>query len=491
MKSPALASAALAVLLCMPAHALAQAATPTPAAAPALSPADQALVDGFVAAVNGSPADRTAWLDAHVAASPRMPKAEFPEVFESLAGAREGLKVVSWTRRADNLRLMVEAGGRSGRIDLRFDAADPTRLTALFALATPTPYPDRLLSSPVDRAALAAAIDRRVRFAADRDQFSGAVLVMKGGEVIYAPAFGEADKDRHVRNGMETRFSLGSMDKQFTAVAIGQLVEQGRLSLDSRLIDVLPDYPNPEAARKITIRHLLSHQAGLGMLFERPGWEWAREWKSHAEILPLFANAPLEFEPGRAAAYSNEGYVVLGAVIEKVTGQPWKAYVAEHVFRPAGMTRTGGLGAGERPADRAVGYRFPWGDPLGLKGRSANWDMATRAISCGGGFSTAGDMVRFVQALKAGKLVKPETLKLLTTHPEGGLAEYGLGLELIPTKAGRLIVGHDGGGPHSGINSDAKIVWETGYAYAVLGNYDSPFAQTVGKDLGEMLAAQE
>lgn len=480
-----LAGAALAgcLIICAPAGALAQAA---PAAQ---GSTDQALVDSFIAAVNGAPADRTAWLATHVSARPRMPREEFAPVFESVASA--GLKLVSWSRRADNLRMAVKSGDRSGRIDLRFAPEDPAHISALFAVATPAPYPEPLIAAPTDRATLKAAIDKRVRFAADADQFSGAVLVMKGGEVIYAGAFGEADKDRHVPNTLETRFNLGSMDKQFTAVAIGQLIEQGKLTLDTRLIDVLPAYPAPAVARKVTIRHLLSHQAGMGMLFERSGWDWHRAWTSHAEILPLFAGEPLAFEPGQHAAYSNEGYTVLGAVIEEVSGRRWEDYVATHIFRPAGMTRTGVLGFDERPADRAVGYAFAWGDPLGLKGRTPNWGNATRGISCGGGFSTAGDMIRFLQALKAGKLLKADTLKLFTTHPEGGLEDYGLGFKLVPTRASRGVVGHDGGGPHSGVNSDAKMVWETGYAYAVLGNYDSPFAQALGKDLSEMLAAQD
>jgi CubicO group peptidase (beta-lactamase class C family) len=226
------------------------------------------------------------------------------------------------------------------------------------------------------------------------------------------------------------------------------------------------------------------------MLFERLGWDWKRKWTSHAEILPLFAGQPLAFEPGTHPVYSNEGFTVLGAVVEKLSGQSWYDYVAQHVFAPAGMTHTGYPDADARSADRAVGYEFPSSDPLGLSERRANWDTATRGISCGGGFSTAADMIRFLQALKAGKLLKPATLNLMTTHTDGGLEGYGLGLELVSTRAGRLVVGHDGGGPHSGVNSDAKMVWESGYAYAVLGNYDSPFAQTLGRDLGEMLAAQ-
>lgn len=452
---------------------------------------DEALVADFAAAVNGAPAARAAFLERHVAAAPMMPRPEFDGVLESLARAGGEKTVASWIRsRPDQLRLFVTAGARTARVDLHFAPAEAGKLQGLQALAVPTPYDGPKVSGPLPRAELADAIDRRVRFAAGRDEFSGAVLVVKDGTPIYAQAFGQADKAAGRPNTLETRFNLGSMDKQFTAVAIGQLIERGELTLDTRLIEVLPDYPNPEAARAITIRHLLSHQAGLGMMFERSGWSPARSFASHAEMLTVFAAEPLQFAPGSRSRYSNEGFAVLGAVVEKVSGRSWYDYVAANVFAPAGMTHTGYPGAQERPADRAVGYRLAETDPFGVGGREPNWDRASQGASFGGGFSTAGDMVRFLQALRAGRLLKPETLALFATQAPGGLPAYGLGFQRR-TSGGRTIVGHDGGGPQSGINSDAKMILETGYAYAVLGNYDAPFAQTLGRDIADMLALQD
>jgi D-alanyl-D-alanine carboxypeptidase len=209
------------------------------------------------------------------------------------------------------------------------------------------------------------------------------------------------------------------------------------------------------------------------------------------ELLPLFAREPLEFEPGARAAYSNEGFIVLGAVVEKLSGRSWYDYVQKNVFDRAGMTHTGSLTDDPAIPDRAIGYRFGDDDPLGFTVRQTNWStLSRRGNSCGGQYSTVGDMIRFLQALKAGKLLKPETAALFVTHTGGGLSDYGLGFQHIDLAQGRALVGHDGGGPASGINSDAKMIWETGYAYAVLGNYDAPFAQNVGRDIGEMLALQ-
>jgi CubicO group peptidase (beta-lactamase class C family) len=253
------------------------------------------------------------------------------------------------------------------------------------------------------------------------------------------------------------------MGKQFTAVAIGQLIEQGRLSLDTHLIEVLPDYPDPAAARKITVRQLLSHQAGLGMLFERPGWKWKLRYQTMGELLPLFAKAPLAFEPGARAAYSNEGFIVLGAVVERLSGRSWYDYVQTNVFDRAGMTHTGNLTDDPSIPDRATGYKFGDDDPLGFGVRQPNWDtLSWRGNACGGQFSTAGDMIRFLQALKAGKLLKPETAALFVARSPGGQPDYGFGFQHIDLPNGRTLAGHDGGGPGSGVNSDAKMVWQTG-----------------------------
>ncbi|WP_296596295.1 serine hydrolase [Phenylobacterium sp.] len=467
-----------------------------PATAPAqpVPPAEQAaaqpLIDDFVRAVNGDAAARADFLARRMAANPQMPRADFAPALDTIARTSGGVKLQSWQHRG-RLRLMLTAAnGRVGRVDLFQDAQDPTRISMMIPVAVPTPYVGPKVTAPVPRAELVKAIDARVRFAAERDEFSGVVLVMKDGEVIYQRLVGQADKAAHRPVTADTRFNIGSAGKSFTAVAIGQLMEQGKLSLDTRVIDVLPDYPNPEAARKTTIRHLLSHQAGLGMLFERPGWNWKLRYERMSELLPLFAAQPTEFEPGTRASYSNEGFIVLGAIVEKLSGQTWYDYVRANVFAPAGMTATDSLTDDPAIPDRATGYMYGDDDPLGFGPRKPNWDtLSWRGNSCGGQFSTAADMIRFLQALKAGKLLKPETAALFVADARTG-RDYGLGFEHFDLPGGRTLVGHGGGGPASGVNSDAKMIWETGYAYAVMGNYDSPFAQIVARDIGDMLATQ-
>jgi CubicO group peptidase (beta-lactamase class C family) len=209
------------------------------------------------------------------------------------------------------------------------------------------------------------------------------------------------------------------------------------------------------------------------------------------DLLPLFAAAEPAFAPGSRFSYSNEGFVVLGAVVERLTGLAWHEYAKRNIFKRAGMRSTAYLADDSSAPRRAIGYKFARSDPLGLGARVPNWDsLSWRGGSHGGSFSTAADMVRFLQALQSGDLLKPETVATLFDDGPDKSDDYALGFERHRAGEGRTIIGHDGGGPMSGINSDAKMIVESGYVYAVLGNYDAPFAQTLGRDIGAMLAAQ-
>lgn len=433
------------------------------------------------AALSGSAEDRAAWLERWGDPASREALAE---TLEQLARPDAQILRTDLTRSFDRLIL---AGGV--RADLFASSDDPARIAAIYGLPVPTPYDQDVATLDLpDDAALVAAIDRRVRHAAERDDFSGAVLVVRNGEPVYAEAFGIADRDHDVANMLETRFHLGSMDKMFTAVAIGQLIEQGRLSFDDTLAELLPDYPNREAAQAITVRHLLTHTAGLGTWFGRENYDRDARYERMTDWLPVFAAEPLEFEPGSRASYANEGFIVLGAIVEAVTGESWYDYVEANIFDRAGMEATGYPTLDGVFANRAVGYLLPPGDPYDRSARRANWMfLGYRGGSPGGGYSTVGDMTAFLTALRDGRLVSAELLEQMTVPFEGGLRNYGMGFQ-SEAKAGRSLRGHDGGGPGSGINSEAMIVWETGDVYAVLGNYDAPFTQELAADIGMLLA---
>jgi CubicO group peptidase (beta-lactamase class C family) len=173
---------------------------------------------------------------------------------------------------------------------------------------------------------------------AREDRFSGTALVAHRGEVIFTSAHGLASKRYNAPNSMNTRFDLGSINKAFTKIAVGQLHQQGKLSLDDWIVDHLPDYPNREVAETVTIEQLLEHTSGLGDMFNDTFFRSSRSlYRSPQDYFRVFAL----FEPGTGRQYSNAGYIVLGAIIEAVSDESYDGYIARHVFEPAGMASSG------------------------------------------------------------------------------------------------------------------------------------------------------
>ncbi len=320
-------------------------------------------------------------------------------------------------------------------------------------------------------AELAAALGRFVDTLAKADVFSGSVLVAKDGKVIYAAAFGDANKDFGARNTLATKFNLGSMNKMFTAVAIAQLVEEGKLRYDDPLSKFLPDFPTPAAAKKIRIEHLLTHTSGLGSYFNEEFMRSSRtRYRTVDEMMTLAKGDSLAFEPGTRWSYSNTGMLVLGKVIEKVTGQDYFTWVREHVYRPAGMTSTDAYELDLVNSNLAVGYQKEFADDGSRRYRNNIFQHVIRGGPAGGGYSTAEDLLRFAEALRGGKLVSPATYQLLTTpKPALNSNEYGYGFGTGLGSGSDDIVGHSGG--FSGISSNLDIFKNSGYVAIVMSNY--------------------
>ena len=226
---------------------------------------------------------------------------------------------------------------------------------------------------------------------ASTDQFSGVVLIDQNGEHRVEKAFGLADRTLGVPIAIDTKFNLGSMNKMFTAVSILQLVEQGRLSVGDRIIDVLPDYPNWEVAAAVTIDQLLTHTAGMGDVFTGAFFTTpAEQLKTVAGYLPLFVDKPLQFEPGAQYAYSNEGYIVLGLIIEAITGQSYYDYVRERVYLPAGMANTDTFELDSSVPNLAIGYTTQDAEGNQTGELTENTPlMPVKGTPAGGGYSTA------------------------------------------------------------------------------------------------------
>ncbi len=317
-------------------------------------------------------------------------------------------------------------------------------------------------------AEMAAALEQYVATLARADLFSGSVLLAKDGKTIYAGAFGQANKDFGAPNNMDTKFNLGSMNKMFTAVTIAQLVEQGKLSYDDPLSKFVPDFPNAAAAKKIRIKHLLTHTSGLGSYFNDEFEKSSRaRYRTVDEMMQLAKGDSLAFEPGTRWSYSNTGMLVLGKVIEVVTKQDYFDYVREHLYKPAGMTSTDAYELDRVNPNLAVGYQKEFAEDGTKRFRNNIFMHVIRGGPAGGGYSTAGDLVRFAEALKGGTLIRPETFELITTpKAEVKSPEYGYGFGVDPQTN---VVGHSGGFP--GISSNLDVFKGTGYVAVVMSNY--------------------
>jgi CubicO group peptidase (beta-lactamase class C family) len=323
------------------------------------------------------------------------------------------------------------------------------------------------------------------------DVFSGSVLVAKNGRPFFQNAYGLASQAFKVSNRVDTKFNLGSMNKMFTAVAIAQLVEQGKLSFDDTIGKVLPDYPNREVAEKVKIHHLLTHTSGLADYFTPTFFESSRErFRTVKDYLPLFVNQPLQFQPGEKWSYSNAGFMLLGAVIEKVSGQDYFTYVREHIYKPAGMTDTDAFDLDHDTPNLAIGYTNEDTNGRFIAGPRSNnlYLHVIKGGPAGGGFSTAPDLLRFANALLANKLLSAKYTELLTSGKvdTGQRNEkYGYGF-LCWTINGKRVVGHSGG--FLGINSQLDMHLDTDYTIVVMSNYDPPIAQLIVNKIRQFVA---
>jgi len=249
-------------------------------------------------------------------------------------------------------------------------------------------------------------MDAYVRRYGDAELFSGVVRVTKGERVIYENAFGFADRSLGVRNTLQTKFQIASLSKPMTATAILILTEQGKLNLDDKLAKFVPDFPNGD---RITIEELLTHYSGLGDASAQADYnEWSRFSQTTSALVDRAKKVPAHGPPGGGYFYSNSNYHVLAYIIEKVSGESYGDFLAQRIFKPAGMTNTAHRGKDETiVVGLANGYTT-----AGATGfeRATYLDWTSKTGN-GSVFSTAEDLQRFHRALQNGALLKAETLK--------------------------------------------------------------------------------
>lgn len=277
----------------------------------------------------------------------------------------------------------------------------------------------------------------------DYGKFNGSILVAEKGKIIYEHGFGMANMEWAIPNQPDTKFRIGSVTKQFTATLILQLVEQGKIKLDGKITDYLPDY-RKDTGEKVTIHQLLNHTSGIPSYTDRRNFmaDASRNPYGVADFIKKFASDDLQFEPGSKFSYNNSGYSLLGAIIEKVTGKPYEVVLAERIFKPLGMTNSGYDNFAPLIKKRASGYQKT---PDGFV-NAAYLDMSI-PYAAGSIYSTVEDLFKWDQALYEGTLLSAESKKLMFTP---GLGNYGYGIRITDEPVGKTdqkirIIGHGGG----------------------------------------------
>ncbi len=349
------------------------------------------------------------------------------------------------------------------RLVLSVSSEDPPQITNLELGVVPRPS-DLTIPRLSESEALAALQERAEELTA-KDQWSGALLVSRYGQIVFEQVSGLANREAGTPISLDTQFRIGSMNKMFTAIATLQLIEAGLMTLDDVVGQHLSDYPNQAVASKVTVRHLLTHSGGTGDIF---GPEFTRNrmtLRRHIDYLELYGRRGLTHEPGAEHRYSNYGYVLLGALIEKATGMPYYEYVRSKIFEPAGMNSTDSMPETEHVPQRAPGY---------LR-RNGAWEsnaetLPWRGTAAGGGYSTVSDLLRFALALESGVLVS-DTILAEAIRPQ--VEQYGYGF-VVQGEGAMRSYGHGGGAP--GMNGELRVYPELGYVVVGLSNLDPPAA---------------
>ena len=385
----------------------------------------------------------------------------------------------------DAITVFVEGGrGQLLAVGFRFEPG-PERWLGSLTIDEATPEDLAGPPPPMTEAEALAGLDRAITQAVAADEFSGAVLIARRGKTIFLKAWGMASKEFDVPNLPDTKFNLGSINKIFTRIAVGQLVEKGKLSLDDTIGKHLPDYPNREAADKVTVRQLLEMQSGIGDFFG-PRFDATPKdrFRQNVDFLPMFAGEPLAFPPGTQRQYSNGSYVVLGEIVARVSGQDYHDYVRDHIFMPAGMKDTDSYEADVPVSNLAEGYTRNWDDAERTGGarRKNIYTRPARGSAAGGGYSTAPDLLRFTEALVGDKLLSPQYTDWVLTGAE---PQQDRGRRAGAPAGGGL--GIAGGAP--GINAALEFDVATGDTIIVMSNYDPPAAMEIAKKARRIIGA--
>jgi CubicO group peptidase (beta-lactamase class C family) len=432
--------------------------------------------DGWLAAVNSGNRDTLRQFITDNFAPPptgALPVDRITGRHFAMFGDSQGLTLQKVLASTDNrMSVIVQAKntGYATEIGMAVTPDAPNHILGFSFRGTEIPA-DLLPHTMLTDKEIADRIDSLINKLVEADKFSGVILIARDDKPIYARASGIGSRTWNMPNRIDTKFNIGSIGKMFTSVAIAQLVEQGKLSYDDALASILPDYPDKELAAKITVHHLLTHGSGISNPFEASTDStiatFRKGFRTVKEYLPTTPVDILKFEPGTKVEYSNYGYILLGAVIEKSSGQDYYSYIREHIYKPTGMTNTDSYELDSEPPTLATGYM----DAPGGARRSNIFDLPIKGIPAGLGYSTAEDLVKFAVALRNNTLLNASSLKTVWTgRVDYNRGKYGYGCQ-VSQYNGTRIIGHGGG--WAGITDQFETYPDLGYTVVILTNIDS------------------
>jgi D-alanyl-D-alanine carboxypeptidase len=434
-------------------------------------PGERAAIDAVVKALSG---DAGGW--EAMAAQRFAPEllagqtaAQRADAFERLRTDFGSIKTGRIMRRGPDAPVEIQITGSSGvdgTITLDLTDEDPPRVRRFGVDIGKAaggrggePAAGALPHAPITAAMspdqMRAPLERYLAALVKEDRFAGVVLIARDGQPVFQQAFGLADRANGRANTTATRFNIGSINKSFTQLAIGQLVAAGRVALTDPLGKFFPDYPQA-VSRAATIEQLLNHRGGIADFFG-PAFSAAAKdrFRSNADYFRLVGSLPPLFAPGAKSQYCNGCYIALGAIVEQVSGMPYERYIADKVFAPAGMAHAGFLQTDAIEPDLANGYtRRVDGATAGL--RSNVMLHGSSGSAAGGSYATAADLLAFVNARRDGRL---------------------------PRDSGMMQVA--GGAP----GTNASLQTEGRWTVVVLSNLDPPSGEQVGEAIMAPLAA--
>lgn len=331
-------------------------------------------------------------------------------------------------------------------------------------------------TSLASNATLTPKVDEYLKAAMKARRFAGSVLIARNGQVLVSKGYGMANLEDVAPNTPETKFRLGSVTKQFTSMAVMMLQERGKLSVGDPVCKYVPDCP--AAWQAITIRHLLTHTSGIPNYTALPDFRnFGRTPMTVPALVDLFKNLPLDFAPGEKFSYSNSGYIVLGYIIERVSGKSYQDFLRENIFGPLRMVNSGYDG-NMVLAHRAAGYAY---DPQTHTPVNAAYIDMSVPFAAGALYSTVGDLLLWDQALYTARLISRKSLDEMFTPFKGNYA-YGWS---VGKEFDRRSISH--GGDIYGFASNISRFPDDRVTVIVLTNHEGVAAGAIARDLAAIV----